>query len=105
MWSSIPRTLARLPTLRSISLTSHRPPTLLFPRSSASPISRALHTTRRSYAKYERFDQRPSFGGPPGPSGEGPTLWQYIKRRMGGDRAVWVYGIGIGGGGIYYVTQ
>lgn len=24
---------------------------------------------------------------------------------MGGDRAVWVYGIGIGGGGIYYVTQ
>lgn len=28
-----------------------------------------------------------------------------LRRRLGGDRAVWLYGLGIGGGGLYYVTQ
>lgn len=110
----MPRISTRLSALRSTPFTTHRAPTLPLLRSNtafptpltrSTSVSRALHTTRPSYAKYERFDQRPSFGGSPGPSGGGPTLWEYVKRRMGGDRAVWVYGIGIGGGGIYYVTH
>ncbi|OWZ31902.1 mitochondrial metalloendopeptidase OMA1 [Cryptococcus neoformans] len=114
MWSGMPRISTRLSALRSTPFTTHRPPTLPLLRSStafptpparSTYVSRALHTTRPSYAKYERFDQRPSFGGSPGPRGGGPTLWEYVKRRMGGDRAVWIYGIGIGGGGIYYVTH
>lgn len=42
-------------------------------------------------------------GGPSGPGG--PGMKEYLRRRLGGDRAIWVYGIGIGGGGLYYVTQ
>lgn len=70
--------------------------------------SRVLHTTPKPHARYERFDPQPqwrvgpSSGGGPG---GGPNFKEYMKRRLGGDRAVWVYGIGLGGGGLYYVTQ
>ena len=67
-----------------------------------SPILRQLHTTPPRQAKYERFDTGRS--GPTGPSGR-PDVWSFFRRRFGSDRAVWLYGIGIGGGGIYYVTQ
>jgi hypothetical protein len=73
----------------------------------ASPL-RALHTTPKPQARYERFDPQPQWrSGPSGaqPGGGGPKFTEYLKRRLGGDRAVWLYGIGLGGGGLYYVTQ
>ncbi|OCF75049.1 mitochondrial metalloendopeptidase OMA1 [Kwoniella mangroviensis CBS 8886] len=67
-------------------------------------IPRNIHTSIRRSAKYERFPS--GYSPSPGPNGGGGTdIWQYFKRRLGGDRAVWVYGIGVGGGGIYYVTH
>ncbi|KAL7424718.1 metalloendopeptidase [Cryptotrichosporon argae] len=68
---------------------------LAFPRLSR----RGLLTTPPRNARYERFDT-PST---PGPSGGRPDVLGYLRRRAGGDRALWVYGIGIGGGGVYYV--
>jgi hypothetical protein len=72
---------------------------------------RALQTSRVPRARYERFDPEPQWragptggGGRPG-GGGGPNIKEYLRRRFGGDRAIYVYGIGIGGGGIYYVTQ
>ena len=72
---------------------------------------RALQTSHASRARYERFDPEPQWragptggGGRPG-GGGGPNIKEYLRRRFGGDRAIYVYGIGIGGGGIYYVTQ
>ncbi|WVO18688.1 hypothetical protein L204_106408 [Cryptococcus depauperatus] len=84
--------------------------TLLNP--SSLPISlrpgyrnvRYLRTTRQVSARYERFDQKPSFSSVSGGS-RGSEIWAYAKRKIGGDRAVVVYGIAIGGGGIYYVTH
>ncbi|WWC68580.1 uncharacterized protein I206_102510 [Kwoniella pini CBS 10737] len=71
---------------------------------SRTPIIRSLHTSTKRFAKYERFPS--GYSPSPGPSGSGrPDIWQYFKRRLGGDRAVYVYGIGIGGGGLYYVTH
>lgn len=32
-------------------------------------------------------------------------MMSYLKRRLGGERAIWIYGIGVGGSGIYYVTH
>ncbi|WVQ93447.1 hypothetical protein IAU59_000521 [Kwoniella sp. CBS 9459] len=112
-------------TLRSAASTSSRSLPLVRPPASSSlrpltrqpipayaptPIfSRSLRTTSPRSARYERFDS--PYSGPSGdapnagPGGGGPNLWQYFKRRLGGDRAVWVYGIGVGGGGIYYVTH
>ena len=29
----------------------------------------------------------------------------FLRRRLGSDRAVWIYGIGLGGAGIYYVVH
>ena len=72
---------------------------------------RTLQTTHTPRARYERFDPEPQWragptggGGRPG-GGGGPNIKEYLRRRFGGDRAIYVYGIGIGGGGIYYVTQ
>ncbi|KAK4689916.1 hypothetical protein P7C73_g203, partial [Tremellales sp. Uapishka_1] len=73
----------------------------------AAPLRRAIQTTTRRSAKYERFDT-PSYGTPSGPSPPGggrPDFMSYLRRRLGGDRAVWVYGIGLTGGGLYYVTH
>ncbi|KAK8861614.1 hypothetical protein IAR55_002437 [Kwoniella newhampshirensis] len=79
------------------------------PRNTLPPLrqnlaSRTIHrSTAARFPKYERFPT--GSGSPsPGPSGR-PDLWSYLRRRLGGDRAVYVYGIGIGGAGIYYVTH
>lgn len=88
----------RLPSLRTPlpCLPHARPP----PR--PSPV-RAFHPSPLRTARYERFPS--GQGAPsPGPSGR-PDVFGYLRRRLGGDRAVWVYGIALGGGGLYYVTQ
>jgi len=68
---------------------------------------RALRTSPIPRARYERFDPDPQWRAGPsgGPGGGGPNFKEYLRRRLGGDRAIYVYGIGIGGGGLYYVTQ
>ena len=81
----------RFTRLPSQSILSARP----------SATIRHLHTTRPLRAKYERFG---GGRGPTGPSGR-PDLMMFLRRRFGSDRAIWLYGIGIGGGGLYYVTQ
>ncbi|GFZ42524.1 hypothetical protein JCM24511_00240 [Saitozyma sp. JCM 24511] len=89
---------ARLPSLRTPlpCLPHARPP----PR--PSPV-RAFHPSPLRTARYERFPS--GQGAPaPGPSGR-PDVFGYLRRRLGGDRAVWVYGIALGGGGLYYVTH
>ncbi|ODO04558.1 hypothetical protein I350_05162 [Cryptococcus amylolentus CBS 6273] len=107
MFSRVPKN-----TLRSTSIRLPAP-TPRFPVR-PPPLSRPLHTTPRLAARYERFDERPSFGnfgggssggGAGGGGPRGPDLWTYVKRRVGGERAVWVYGIGIGAGGVYYVAH
>lgn len=68
---------------------------------SIQPV-RQIHTTRPTRAQYERFDR--GFKGPTGPSGR-PDWRMFLRRRFGSDRAIYLYGIGIGGAGIYYVTH
>jgi hypothetical protein len=63
---------------------------------------RQLHTSRPSHAQYERFDR--GFSGPTGPSGR-PDFKTFLRRRFGSDRALYIYGIGVGGAGLYYVVQ
>ncbi|WVR03778.1 hypothetical protein IAU60_000773 [Kwoniella sp. DSM 27419] len=81
------------------------PRTRLIPRALLPNVqpTRALRTTPIQSARYERFDS-PFGTSSPGPSGRS-NFWNYLRRRLGGDRAVYVYGIGIGGGGLYYVTH
>jgi hypothetical protein len=90
----------------------------LTPLTGGTLQSRFLHHQTPLQARYERFDPP---GGPfSGRSGGGPdprpprgggngsapsNLLAFIRRRVGGDRAIWVYGIGLGGSGLYYVTQ
>ncbi|CAD6572273.1 MAG: hypothetical protein TREMPRED_000488 [Tremellales sp. Tagirdzhanova-0007] len=73
--------------------------------SSSNPrasFQRTLQTSQHTSARYERF---PS-GFPSGSSSGGrQDVLNYLRRRLGGERAVWVYGIAIGGGGIYYVVH
>nr|XP_031862888.1 uncharacterized protein CI109_001362 [Kwoniella shandongensis]KAA5529960.1 hypothetical protein CI109_001362 [Kwoniella shandongensis] len=98
--------------LSRTALTAARP--TLSARTTALPsirptlITRTIHQTSLPRSpKYERFptDHGGSpGGGPTGPTGR-PDLWSYFKRRLGGDRAVYVYGIGVGGAGLYYVTH
>ncbi|WWC87947.1 uncharacterized protein L201_002847 [Kwoniella dendrophila CBS 6074] len=97
MYSRIPRSFV-LTITRSLPYTT---PSRL---STRIPISRSFKNSIPNSAKYERFPS--GYAPSPGPNGGGgPNIWQYFKRRLGGDRAVWVYGIGVGGAGIYYVTH
>lgn len=72
------------------------------------PNARSFHSTFPRLAQYERF---PSSGGrrPIGGSGQGPNgrpdVVQMLRRRLGGDRAVVVYGVGVSGALVYYVVQ
>jgi hypothetical protein len=98
------RAIAARATLPIASSSRAARPTFTAPR-------RALQTSHAPRARYERFDPEPQWragptggGGRPG-GGGGPNIEEYLRRRFGGDRAIYVYGIGIGGGGIYYVTQ
>lgn len=69
------------------------------------PQPRLLHTSLPRRAQYERFPSGGSrYPGPASNSGRS-QVWYYLKRRLGGERAVYVYGIALGGGGIYYVAQ
>ncbi|WVF65807.1 hypothetical protein IAT40_000544 [Kwoniella sp. CBS 6097] len=104
-FSSAARSLPLARSALAPSLALKRPPT-----TTGRIQPRGLQTTPFRSARYERFDSPysvPSGGAPhAGPGGGGgPRLWQYFKRRLGGDRAVWVYGIGVGGCGLYYVTH
>jgi hypothetical protein len=107
--------MSRLPNIRGM-LSTARVVTNAIASSSRltarpKPVTipaRALHATPKPRARYERFDPQPQWRvGPSGSGGGGggPKFTDYLKRRLGGDRAVWVYGIGLGGGGLYYVTQ
>jgi hypothetical protein len=88
---------------------------LLANASSSRVTARPTQATRRSVqtsqplrARYERFDPQPQWRAGPsggGPGGGGSNFKQYLRRRLGGDRAIYIYGIGLGGGGLYYVTQ
>ena len=102
--TSTMRAMAARATLPIASSSRAARPAFTAPR-------RALQTSRVPRARYERFDPEPQWragptggGGRPG-GGGGPNIKEYLRRRFGGDRAIYVYGIGIGGGGIYYVTQ
>lgn len=85
--------------------TSFKLPVTTLQKSFGKP--RALHTSIPRRAQYERFGGgRPSIGGggPSGPSGR-PDVVTLLRRRLGGDRAVVVYGVGVGGALVYYVVQ
>ncbi|OCF43353.1 mitochondrial metalloendopeptidase OMA1 [Kwoniella heveanensis CBS 569] len=115
MFSRPSRLAASFPS-RSLAPVARRPviPALRLrqPVSSSPTITRSFRTSSVRTARYERFDSpysaplgSPNAGPGRGGGGAGPNIWQYFKRRLGGDRAVWVYGIGVGGGGLYYVTH
>ncbi|OCF31676.1 mitochondrial metalloendopeptidase OMA1 [Kwoniella heveanensis BCC8398] len=115
MFSRPSRLAASFPS-RSLAPVARRPviPALRLrqPVSSSPTITRSFRTSSVRTARYERFDSpysaplgSPNAGPGGGGGGAGPNIWQYFKRRLGGDRAVWVYGIGVGGGGLYYVTH
>ena len=53
-------------------------------------------------ARYERFGSGQTS---PPPGGGRPDILSFLRRRAGGDRALVIYGVAIGGGGIYYVAQ
>jgi len=105
-------TAARLAPLRASTLTATAPRVVpsatlarLQPRipASATPAStinvRALSTTPRAQQRYERFDT-PSFG-----QGSVGNMHNFLRRRFGGDRGVYIFVLAIGGGVIYYVAQ
>ena len=74
----------------------------LVKRAQAAP-SRLLSTSRPRSAQYERsrFVQ-----GKHEQSGGGrPDVLTFLRRRAGGDRALVVYGVAVGGGVVYYVVQ
>ncbi|WVQ78785.1 hypothetical protein IAT38_000876 [Cryptococcus sp. DSM 104549] len=104
MWSRLPRT-AFASTSRSVAASiPRRVPAGLARPPIAQQLPRSLHTTPRNFAQYDRFPSGYGSGG--GPSGSsGNNLWNHIRRRLGGDRAVLVYGLAIGGGGVYYVAH
>lgn len=106
----------RFPQALRTALGAARPvahPIASSSRMAARPLQqvRPMHISKPLRARYDRFDPSPSWnmgsggggGGPRGPGGHG--MKEYLRRRLGGDRAIWVYGIGIGGGCLYYVTQ
>lgn len=66
------------------------------------PPLRQLHTSKPFRAQYERFDHRQTSGGPGRP---GPDFRAFLRRRFGSDRVLYLYGIGLGGAGVYYVAH
>jgi hypothetical protein len=82
------------------------------PHFTSTPSVRNIHTTPLRRAKYERFGlpgipPNPNLGGggrgnPGGPGGN--PLFNALRRRLG-DRGLLLWGVGLGGGGTYYVLQ
>lgn len=61
---------------------------------------RQLSSSSRKGYEYRRFDHQPS-----GQRSSGGDVMNFVKRRVGGDRGLVLYGVLIGGGAIYYVAQ
>lgn len=61
---------------------------------------RQLSSSSRKGYEYRRFDNDPS-----GQPSSGGDVMNFVKRRVGGDRGMVLYGVLIGGGVIYYVAQ
>ncbi|TXT12883.1 hypothetical protein VHUM_01284 [Vanrija humicola] len=63
--------------------------------------TKPFHSTAPSQRRYERFEENP-FGGQ---SSQRPDVMGYVRRRAGGDGAMWLWGIGITACVIYYCAQ
>lgn len=109
------RTAIRFPTLaRQVSTRPVTAPRLT--RNFQTSHKRAEWNYRRppqeerGRPQYRRFDE-PAYGGSGAggsrfqQSGAGANALNYVKRRVGGDRGLVVYGVGIALGGAYYVYQ
>lgn len=107
------------PALGALALAASARPLLrpAAPRLARAPrFTRALQSTPRRLEfqfprdprrpEYRRFDQS-EYGQPRGPrgSGAGQNALNYVKRRVGGDRGMVIYGIGIAGAVAYYCFQ
>lgn len=68
-------------------------------RSGLQALRRPLTSSSRHRVEYRRFDNRS-----PGQPDSGNVM-NYVRRRVGGDRGMVIYGLLIGGGAIYYVAQ
>lgn len=64
--------------------------------------NRAFTTGGPKRARYDRWDP---YGGQGQPGSGRSNVQNYVKRRLGGDRGVKIYAIGIGAALIYYVCQ
>lgn len=74
------------------------------PAASPSAIlahTKPFHSSGPRQRRYERFEEDPWSGQP----NERPDVMSFLRRRLGGDRAVWLWGIGIGACVIYYCAQ
>lgn len=91
-----------------------RPPPLsapvrLAPRPSPTGPSVLQHIPKRGFSsggpKRSRYDRWDPYGGQGQPGSGRQNVENYVKRRLGGDRGVKIYAIGIGAALIYYVCQ
>ncbi|KAL1406366.1 metalloendopeptidase [Vanrija albida] len=85
----------------------HRAPRVVVPafrRASPSSVlahTKPFHSSGPSQRRYERWEEDPWSGQP----NERPDVMSFLRRRLGGDRAVWLWGIGIGACLIYYCAH
>lgn len=88
------RSASRLAAARPMAQAAKRPATL------EHLARRQLSSSSRKGVEYRRFESRPT--GQPNNSGD---VMNFMRRRVGGDRGMVIYGVLIGGGVIYYVAQ
>ncbi|BEI92837.1 uncharacterized protein CcaverHIS019_0504650 [Cutaneotrichosporon cavernicola] len=69
-------------------------------RSGLQALRRPISSTSRRSVEYRRFDTRSS-----GQPNSSDNAVNYVRRRVGGDRGMVIYGVLIGGGVIYYVAH
>ncbi|BEJ16005.1 hypothetical protein CspHIS471_0506100 [Cutaneotrichosporon sp. HIS471] len=69
-------------------------------RSGLQALRRPISSTSRRAVEYRRFDTRSS-----GQPNSSDNVMNYVRRRVGGDRGMVIYGVLIGGGVIYYVAH
>lgn len=76
------------------------------PKSPAAVVGQLPRRTFTSSAfRRARYDRWDPYGGQGQPDNGRNNVTNYVKRRLGGDRGVVIYAIGIGGALIYYVFQ
>lgn len=102
-----PVRLARLAsTVRTAPSAVLQPAARSVPRTSPSVFG---HLPRRGFTtsgpKRARYDRWDPYGGQGQPNNGRNNLTNFVKMRLGGDRGVKIYAIGIGGALIYYVYQ